>query len=392
MIYDVVVAGGGPAGSSAARRCSQLGMNVLLIDKAIFPRDKLCGGAVSESALSYLDFDLPPGIIEREIYGARVHFNDTCLEIRTPYRFVNLVSRAVFDHALLEKAKAVGSTVVEGTMVTGLHVKEDCVQISTNADSYQGRVVIGCDGFHSVTAKYVRRPHRKNEYGICMETIRPASETEISDYIEDAVAIYFNVSDKGYGWVFPHRGYFSIGVGGIASQIGNPKTLLEGFLAAAGFPNDVRAKGYPIPAGGFKRSLSADRILLAGDAAGIVDPLTGEGIAYAIRSGQLAAETAASAVRKGDCSQSGLKPYVKACEKAIIQDLRYSLAAAQLMHRYPNIFLRLIACDREALSAFIDVAARRMTYRRYFWGLIRKSPFLLARSIWHDAGGWQRSA
>jgi flavin-dependent dehydrogenase len=59
-------------------------MNVLLIDKAIFPRDKLCGGAVSESALAYLDFDVPQGIIEREIYGARVHFKDTCLEIRTP--------------------------------------------------------------------------------------------------------------------------------------------------------------------------------------------------------------------------------------------------------------------------------------------------------------------
>jgi flavin-dependent dehydrogenase len=170
MIYDVVVTGGGPAGSSAARRCSQLGMNVLLIDKAIFPRDKLCGGAVSESALAYLDFDVPQGIIEREIYGARVHFKDTCLEIRTPYRFVNLVSRAVFDYALLEKAKAVGSTIIEGTLVKGLHVQEDCVRINTNKDSYRGRVLIGCDGFHSVTAKYVRRPHRKNEYGICMET------------------------------------------------------------------------------------------------------------------------------------------------------------------------------------------------------------------------------
>jgi geranylgeranyl reductase family protein len=324
MIYDVVIVGGGPAGSSAARKCSQLGMTVLLIDMAVFPREKLCGGAVSEQAIFYLDFDLPQEIIEREIYGARIHFKDLTAKVRKPYRIAVLVSRSVFDHYLLNKAKEAGSHIIEGLPAKGLDISEDHVAVLTGKGQYKSQIVIGCDGFYSTVAKYVRRPHQKKEYGICMEASIPTSETDIENHNHDAVDIYFNVADKGYGWVFPHRGYYSTGIGGIANRIGNPKPIMEDFLLCTGFSNNIKAKGFPIPAGGIKRKLISDRLVLAGDAAGFVDSFSGEGIAYAIRSGQIAAETAAIAIRKGNCRASGLVSYVKSCEKEITSRLRYS--------------------------------------------------------------------
>jgi flavin-dependent dehydrogenase len=210
-----------------------------------------------------------------------------------------------------------------------------------------------------------------------MEAPIPASETEIEAYINAEVEIHFNVANLGYGWVFPHRGYFSVGIGGIANQIGNPKRIMEDFLLSRGFPNNIRLKGFPIPAGGIKRALISDRLLLAGDAAGFVDSFSGEGIAYAIRSGQIAAEIAARAIRKNNCKKSELISYVKYCENEFANALWYSLTVSRLMHRYPNFFIKLLATEHEVLSNYLDVLARRISYRQYLRWLFVKSPIFL---------------
>lgn len=381
MLYDVVVIGGGPSGSSAARRCSQLGMKVLLIDKAKFPREKLCGGAVSEQALSYLGFELPPAMIEREIYGARVHFGKLSMEVRKPYRIAVLASRSVFDDYLLSQARASGCTVLDGTAVKALEVLDNHVEITTASGVYHGRVVIGCDGFNSVVARYVRRPHRKDEYAIGVEASIPAGEPQIKAYIDSAVDVHFNVVDKGYGWVFPHREYFLVGVGGVASEMENPKNVMDDFLESTGFARGTKTKGFPIPAGGIKRNLISDRLLLAGDSAGFVDAFTGEGIAYAIRSGQIAGEAATLAVKSGDCSKSALNSYLALCKKELLDELGYALLLSRVMHRYPDYFIKLLASEKEVLENYLDVPARRTTYREYLWWLVARSPVLLARSM-----------
>jgi len=329
--------------------------------------------------MSYLDFDLPGELIEQDIYGARLHFDGTCIEIKKPYRIAVLVSRTRFDHFLLGKAEEVGARIVQGRRVSALDRDRDGARVMVGKDSYRGRIIIGSDGFHSVTARYVRRKHRKNEYGICVASRIP--DDAVAMDIHDVVDIHFGVAGEGYGWVFPHKGHFSVGIGGSASQLGSPKAAMRRFLASTGLPTDVKMQGFPIPAGGVRRDIVADRLLLAGDAAGFVDAFTGEGIAYAIRSGQLAGEVAATALESGSCCVRGLDPYRVRCEREFGRDLRYSLHSARLMHRFSGLFLRLMASDAEILGRYLEVPARRSSYQKYLAWLLPRIPCYAARLI-----------
>jgi geranylgeranyl reductase family protein len=376
-MYDVVVVGAGPAGTSAARRCAQLGLKTVLIDKATFPRNKLCGGAFSDYGISCLDFSLPAEFIERDIYGARVHFGEDVVEAKKPYRLAVTISRFQFDHFLLKKAQELGVEVLQGRKVSALKYENDHIEVLVDKDQYCGLIVIGCDGFNGVTAHYVRRRDLKNEYGMCVEVQIPSDDNITDRYIQDTIDIHLGVVQGGYGWVFPHRGYFSVGIGGFANKMANPTTLMRSFLASLNFETNMKVQGFPIPSGGIKRRTVANRIILAGDAAGFVDTFYGEGIGYAVRSGQLAAEASAIAIRGENCSEQGLSAYVALCEKEFGQHLRYSLYLSRIMNSFPKFFLRLMASSTEAVDKYLEVPARRRKYQQYFMWLLPRIPTFL---------------
>jgi geranylgeranyl reductase family protein len=375
-MYDVIVVGAGPSGASAARGCAQLGMSTLLIDKAVFPRDKICGGALSGQAMSYLDFDLPDELIERDVYGARAHYGDFSVDVRKPYRIAVLVSRFQFDHFLLRKAQEAGVKVLEGRKVSALEQNHECIQVVTGRDRYSARIVIGCDGFNGVTARSVRGKPRKDEFGICVETHIPADESALETYVRNGIDLHLGIAYMGYGWVFPHRGYFSVGVGGLAERLVQPRAVMLDFLASLGFSTDVEVRGFPVPVGGIRRKVIAERVILAGDAAGFVDACQGEGLAFAIRSGQLAGRVAAAAVEKGDCSGSNLRSYEELCEREFGKDLRYSLYFSRLVHRFPGIFLRLLASGVSLFDKFLEIPARLYSYQRFLAWLLPRVPYL----------------
>jgi geranylgeranyl reductase family protein len=375
-MYDIIVVGAGPAGSSAARHCAQRGLSTLLIDKAVFPRDKLCGGAVSNYASSQLDFALPAELIEREIYGARLYFGASFTEVKKPRRLAVTVSRLQFDHFLLKKAREAGAEILEDRMVSGLIQDRNGVEVIAGPDKFSSRAIIGCDGFNSFVARYVRRRHTKSEYGNCVEVNVPAEESVIDRYLQGTIHVHLGIVQGGYGWIFPHKGYFAVGLGGVARYLPAPKRLLHDFLASTGFATDLRMRGFPVPAGGVPRKTTADRIVLAGDAAGFVDPFTGEGIAFAIRSGQLAAETVVQAIQQGNVTRQGLSPYVARCEREFGESLRYSLLLARLMHRFPAFFLKLMASQPEAIERYVADAAREQSYRTYLAWLLPRVPRL----------------
>ncbi|OGN72247.1 MAG: hypothetical protein A2X25_00870 [Chloroflexi bacterium GWB2_49_20] len=380
-MYDVIVVGAGPAGSSAARQCAQNGLKTLLLDKSNFPREKLCGGAVSENALSQLDFELPSELMERDIYGARVHFGESVIEIRKEYRIAVLVSRYKFDHFLLIKAQEAGVKVIEGARVTAIKLASKYAEVVTDNTKYQCRIVIGCDGFNSKVAQYVRRRDRPIEYGNCLEVFIQAEDSKINQYIKDAIEIHLGGIRYGYGWVFPHKEYFSVGIGGNAYYLKEPKDTMKKFLKLTRFDIESNIQGHPIPAGGVHRKIIADRIILAGDAAGFVDSFIGEGIAYAIQSGHLAAITAASALTTGDCSTRNLKSYVHDCRKEFGISLWYSLNLSRLTYRYPQFFLKLMASRTEVLDKFFEIPARNETYKDFFFWLLPRLPFYLIKIL-----------
>jgi geranylgeranyl reductase family protein len=364
-MYDLIIIGGGPSGSSAGRIAGQNGLKTLLIEKESFPRYKPCGGALSEHAISYLDFDLPIDIIENEAYGGKVCFNDRCLESFKDYRLSIMVTRSSFDNFLLEKAKETGIDIHTAEKVLSILDREDYVEVKTNISNYRSKFVIISTGALSKLKTTVRKKDKKNEYGVCIVTEVPAYDKKVIDSAE----FHFGVSEMGYAWIFPHGDYYSVGIGSVASRLPKPKQAMHNFLKDNKFNGNYQFHGHVIPCGGHKRNLVKGRIILSGDAAGFVDAFTGEGIAYAIRSGQIASEIVFEN-RGKENKDLKLKEYEKRCYSEFGKHLKYSLLFAAIMHKFPKITLRAFASEKQIIDNYFEVIAFKMSYQKFLKWLL----------------------
>ena len=354
-IEDVLVVGAGPAGSSAAYRLAAAGARVLVLEKSEMPRFKLCGGAVSRQALDFLDFPVPENLPDSECRGVRIHYTGRTAEFRCDERVAILVSRSRFDHFLLEQALARGASV-EFTTVRNLEVSPDCVTAWTSRDSARA-AARSSRAERPVSANHVRPRDREDQFGYCFEQIDERRDPDPFTRLGGLADVHFGVAGFGYGWIFPHGDHYSVGVGSLRSKFPDSRGVMRRFWTeACGLPEEgLRPKGWPIPRGGIRRRLAAERMILAGDAAGFVDAFTGEGIAHAIRSGQQAAEIAGEALAAGRFSRSFLERAARRHFRVTETDLRYSLHLARLMHSFPRIFIRLLTTEPEILRRYMLV-------------------------------------
>ena len=371
-MYDLVIAGAGPAGSSAAMEAAKRGCKTLLIDKDSFPRYKPCGGGLSERAISYLDLALPDHICERNITGARIRFGESVLERHKDYRLTVTINRSVFDDLLVESAKDAGASVLTGQMVNSYEEKDDCVIIQLGDQFYRSKYFIVSSGSQSRLVEGVREQDGKDRYGICIVAEVPQENYAIDERTGNALEIHFGVAQMGYGWIFPHDGYYSVGIGGLARFLSNPRSVMTDFLGRNGFDGSYKMRGHLIPFGGVNRRLATSRVLLAGDSAGFVDSFTGEGIAYAIRSGQIAASAVADKLQDDDLNLAAT--YTARCAKEFGEDLRYSLILARMMHKRPGLFFRMLASREDFLDKFLEVPAMKGTYKGVVKWLIPRIP------------------
>lgn len=374
-MYDVIVAGAGPAGSTCARECARQGLRTLLLDKDTFPRSKPCGGAVSARALSYLDFPLPESIIERECFGARIHYGNRIVEAHKESRIAVLVSRTNFDFLLADKAVEGGAHFLPGEQVIDVQEKRDGVEVASRTASYQARFLIGADGVHSRVGQILRPSFQKDETALALVSHVPCGDQEIEKRL-DYVDYYFGTAPMGYGWLFPHRCYYSVGIAGLASRFLKSREALTDL--ARSFNVEVTdIQGHFIPFGGKRRTIARGRILLTGDAAGFVDPFYGEGITYAILSGRLAAQAIIYAVRNQKHPSCAAAQYCREAEQRITKQLRVALRMMNLLERYPRLFLRIFFDHPAALERYLDITAGIIDYRRFQRWILTRLPFLL---------------
>lgn len=381
--YDVIIIGAGPSGSTTAYHCAKLGLDTLFIDKSQFPRYKECGGALSERAMSYLDFPVNDELIERDVYGARVRFGDDVIEMRKPSRIAALVTRSKFDYFLVQQAIKAGAKFLENEKVSDLQISREYVDISTSTANIRAKLVIGADGSQGITSHYIHDTIKKSEYAIGVVTEIPADNKDIDRYIFNSIEIHLGIVDLGYGWVFPHEGYFNVGVAGIADKLCNPKKILTEFVRERGFHGQYKFHAHKIPIGGVPRKNVADRIILVGDAAGFVDSFYGEGIAYAILSGKIAANVCHDALQyHNGWREEFLKIYSEECYKQFEYNLKNSLIFTKFMYKFPKLLLKLMASDKNVLGRYLDVPANKLTYKEYLrWMRYRAPVFLTQRAI-----------
>ena len=298
---DVIVVGAGPAGSLAAYTLASSGLQVIVLEKSLFPRYKVCGGGLTHKILKEIPFDLSP-VIERTIHSFRFSYNYGHVFTRqTVDPLMYCTMRGDLDNFLLQKAINAGSIVRMGEQLTSFLQDASGVTVTTKTKSYHTRLLIGAEGSSGVIAR--TSGLRDNvEMGLAWEAEVTASQEDIIRFSE-TVFLDWGTLPGGYAWVFPKRDHFSIGVGGPASLSKTMMTYYDSFVKSISREKDdpsgngiclletLSKASWPIPVRTRKGLFHHGCVLITGDEAGLGDPLTGEGIYYAVRSGKMAAES-----------------------------------------------------------------------------------------------------
>lgn len=364
MIPDVAVVGGGPAGASAARVLAEAGARVVLLEKHAVPRYKTCGGGVVGRALHALPAALRAAVeatvVERPCHTAELHLRDEALSFQARRRppVVSMVMRDRFDAALVAAAEAAGAELRPRCALRDVRTRSDRCELETGDGPVAARFVIGADGAAGLTARRA---------GWAPQRAVPAVEAEVRvserDFarLDGTARFDFGVVPAGYGWVFPKRAHLSIGLATLHPRV-DLHAALARYLGALGLDRLERIDkhGFLIPLTPRPDGVARGRVLLSGDAAGLADPLTGEGISAAIASGTLAARAILAA---GDDPGRVGRAYEDALA-GLRRELRLGRVLARLTYSLPRarawMFRR---CGQRMTDAVTDVMLGERTYR-----------------------------
>jgi len=357
--HDVIVVGAGPAGATLAYELARRRIGVLVLEKEKLPRYKCCAGGVTSKAAKLLDFDISE-VVEDVIYEVSFTFN-----LGSPYLgqhsqpLIYTVMRDVFDYFLVVRAQQLGAVLMDGQIVTQIQVSADWVEISTADNIFRSRLVVGADGAYSIVARELGM-ERSMEYiaGIESEIVVP--EEELAKW-KSRVQIDLGCIPGGYAWVFPKRNHLSIGAGCLASKARHLDRHHQKFLnsLSIGSYTVARSSSHLIPTCTKGRLVWQGKALLLGDAAGLTDPLTGEGIYNAIQSAQLAAPVIENSLLRG---KVGLPDYQQIVEKAIMSELRIARKLSKFLVRFPRLAFEMFNRSDGAWRAVCNLMLGEIDY------------------------------
>jgi geranylgeranyl reductase family protein len=363
--FDVIVAGGGPAGSAAAITLARGGCKVALLDKAAFPRHKLCGGLISLRCRKALEEVFGPECdppVEAKARGAKVFFRERFLNDVLDYKALSFVSRIDFDHYLLGLARAQGVHVFEDASVQSLSADHKSI-VTRDGRCFNAPFIVGADGASSHVRKELRADIDKRGFAVGLEMEVPRSFVARAIEVPE---IYLGVVRWGYAWIFPKAHTLTVGVGGLSSENGDMREAFDAFARMAiGSVPDLPLLRHPIPFGNFLVRPGEQSVLLAGDAAGLVEPITGEGIAFAILSGHHAAQAVLEA--RAASSSDALSFYEKRYRDIVrLFDDGKWLRYLMFTRAGEPLFVRTLAASSGGLiRKHMDVIAGDADYRDY---------------------------
>jgi geranylgeranyl reductase family protein len=366
--YDVIVIGMGPAGAMTAAELGRAGLSVLGLEWKPVPRYKVCGGGLSARIDRVLGPDFHQ-VVERIIHTVRFQFaGSESFSITSPAPIAYMVMRDRFDAHLVEKARAAGAQVQDDERVIGLSEDSDGVDVRTARGLYRGGIVVGSDGAGSVVARTLF-PRRRGRVWGAIEGEIPVSLIP-SRLGTDTIALDIGAAAGGYAWVFPKGEQLSVGVAEFHGAGGHPKRSYDRFLQEEPSLTGLvppRGLGHPIPLYGGPSAedlpLTTARSVLVGDAAHLVDPVLGEGIYYAVLSGQMAA---AAIVNHHRGLSPDLGTYDAQVARELYPEFRVAARMAQSLYRFPHISHRVMRRRPEMLDLYAEVLKGNETYRSFY--------------------------
>jgi geranylgeranyl reductase family protein len=361
-IYDVIVVGAGPGGATCAWKSSEAGLRVLILERApTLPRYKPCGGGIPSSLSRDVSGLEPEAFSDLSVTSLRHSWKGkdpvtATMETTdgTPAE-VWMVQRPRFDRWLVAQAEKHGAMLRTGVKVSGVEITEDGVRVTAaDGEAFSARHVVGADGAKGIVGARVGLRLQKR-YGIAREIEIPfaggADEGRWHpDLIPGAAYLDYGTVPNGYAWIFPKRNCLSVGAGMLLpekpagdgeSRVGSLlRRAIDIMLGSVGmtYPEGIDAPplwAHPIPFWtGMEPLATADgRALLVGDAAGVVQPLFGEGIQYAVRSGVVAAEH----LKAGTVAEG----YTASIRELFADEFDAALRVGRVFHRAPYLSYRL---------------------------------------------------
>ncbi len=396
-LFDAVVIGGGPAGSTAAHELARQGRSVLLLDRA--GRVKPCGGAIPPRLIK--DFCIPDALLVARARSARmVSPAQHNVDIPIDNGFVGMVNREDFDEWLRERAAASGATRRIGTFdrltrdddgvsVVHYHTRADNKHGEPVRASVRAHAVIGADGARSEVALQALPRTAPAKYVFAYHEIVRTPDVRPAGYDESRCDVYYQgeLSPDFYGWIFPHGSTLSIGTGS-ADKGFSLRTAVATLRKNSGLhgAETLRREGAPLPMKPLARWDNGRDVVLAGDAAGVVAPASGEGIYYAMVGGKLAAQSVAELLQTGNAralrlarkrfmrehgtvfrvlgimqwfwysSDRRRERFVKICEDRDVQQLTFeSYMNKQLARKKPMAHVRIFFKDMAHLLGLAKV-------------------------------------
>jgi geranylgeranyl reductase family protein len=360
-LYDVIVAGGGPGGATAAYYLGEAGKKVLVLEKEHFPRYKACGGATSARLLEGFPFDFEP-VIEAHVRTVTYACRGEAVTFAPPECPTRMTMRADLDEFLLEHAQA---ELRQGDALVSVEERSDRVIVTTRLGRrFEGRYLIGADGPNSAVAHALGL--RRNKIILGAIEVEAPVPPEIFQRFKEAPVFIFGEIDMGYLWIFPKAEHLSVGIGALRPQPGELQGTLRRVMEQYQVPiQGLPMHGHPVPIYTRREKISTARTLLVGDAAGLVDPLNGEGIRYAVQSGRLAAE-ALLAEKIGQ--------YEKRIHRQIGRSHRVNWLVAQIAYRHQGAFFELFMHNPFARRAFSDSFSEKSSQRALMLRLLGSLP------------------
>ncbi|MEJ8632215.1 geranylgeranyl reductase family protein [Streptomyces sp. MS2.AVA.5] len=377
-VWDVVVVGAGPAGASAAHAAACTGRRVLLLEKARLPRYKTCGGGIIGPSLDALPngFQVP---VRDRVHAVTFCLNGRLSRTRRSKRMLfALVDRPEFDAALVEAAREAGAVVRTGVAFSRIDQEgpETVAVVLCDGQTLSARAVVGADGSAGRTGVHVGVTLAQVDFGMEAEIPVPPA---VAEGWARRVLIDWGPVPGSYGWVFPKGHTLSVGVIAARGDGAATRRYLREFidrLGLAGFEPDV-VSGHLTRCRSADSPLSRGRVVVCGDAAGLLEPWTREGISFALRSGRLAGEWAVRIADARDAAvarQRGFD-YDLAIEAGLGAEMRVGHRLRRLCERHPGLVHVALAGFRPAWHTFAQFTRGTVTLAQ----IVGRSP--LARFL-----------
>jgi len=364
--YDVIVIGGGPAGSLTGYHLAKAGLRVAILDAKRFPREKPCGGGLQARAARTIPFDLTH-LLRGTMRNMALSFalNEPLIRTYTE-PLVYSVLRTEFDHYLLECSQRAGAAVFEGVRIHGFEAGGDGrAFVRTEAGDFEADCLVGADGANSVVSRLL---NNREDYfwqaGVYCEV--PEELLNGHSISRECMRIDWGSLPSGYAWAFPKRGYVNIGAGGPVKMARFLKRYAAAFarsthIVKAGALERLTFVGHQLPTLTRRTRVAGRNVLLVGDAAGLVEPFTGDGLSLACHSARLAAETIREALGSGSRDVS---VYDGRLKSEVDAELFWSRKVLALSTAFPSLVHRLFRHNDAVWLTFCRILRGEDSFQR----------------------------